>query len=90
MIFNSLDFMLFLPVVFCVYWMLQSNLDYFVGKNNDIHFIDTKVLLRPYLMKGEKDIYKCNDTHWNIKTASRVACEIKRKLDSYIVELEKK
>lgn len=26
MIFNSLDFMLFLPVVFCIYWMLRKKL----------------------------------------------------------------
>lgn len=64
-------------------YAVPGNLDYFAGKNNDIHFVDTKVLLRPYLTKGEKDIYKCNDTHWNINTSMRVAKEIKRRLDSY-------
>mgnify|MGYP003322105060 CR=1 FL=1 len=67
-------------------YAVPGNLDYFVDKNVDKHFIDTKVLLRPYLIKGEKDIYKCNDTHWNIKSSNRVAKEIKRKLKNTILE----
>ena len=59
---------------------VPGNLEYFSTYNDNPHFINSKQLLNEHVVQGEKDIYKCNDTHWSIKAAKYVATEIKRKL----------
>jgi len=49
--------------------------------NDNPRFLNGKELLYPYLKQGEKDIYRCNDTHWSPLASSYVAKELKRRLD---------
>ena len=61
-------------------YKVLGNLENFSAYNDNPHFINSKQLLNEHVVQGEKDIYKCNDTHWSIKAAKYVAMEIKRKL----------
>ncbi len=49
--------------------------------NKDPRFLNCKELLYPHLEQGEKDIYRCNDSHWSPLASQYVAREIKRRLD---------
>lgn len=72
---------------FTVYdnYKVDGQLDYYEKYNNNIKFLNCKTLLYPHIKRGEKDIYKCNDTHWSPIASRYVANEIKRR-----IELQKK
>ena len=40
----------------------------------------TKRLLMPMVDKGEKDVFKFNDTHWSYKASQVVADELVRRM----------
>ena len=58
----------------------SGNLEHFTTYGGNPYFINSQELLGKHVARGEKDIYRCNDTHWNTKAAKYVAEEIKRKL----------
>lgn len=59
----------------------KGQLDYFSEFNSNNCFLNCKELLYPHLQNGEKDIYKCYDTHWTLFAAQYAAEGIKMKLD---------
>lgn len=60
----------------------KCQLDYYKEFNDDQRFLNCKELLYPHVKNGEKDIYKCHDTHWSPLAARYVAEEIKRRIDN--------
>ncbi len=60
----------------------KCQLDYFSAFNDNDKFLNCKELLYPHVKNGEKDIYRCHDSHWSPIGAQYVAEEIKRKLDN--------
>lgn len=61
---------------------VKPQLDFYTEYNSNNRFLNCKELLYPHVANGEKDIYKCHDSHWSPIGARYVAEEIKRKLDS--------
>ena len=59
----------------------SGQLAIFEQYNSNLRFLNCKELLYPHIEKGEKDIYKCDDTHWSPIASRYVAEEIKRRLD---------
>lgn len=41
-------------------------------EKKDYIFINTKKILRPYINNGIKDIWYCDDTHWNYKASQTI------------------
>lgn len=44
------------------------------------HFVNPKVLIKPYIDAGELDMYYCDDTHWSTKSAKLVGEELARRI----------
>ncbi len=63
-------------------YKIKGRLDYFKDYNDKVWFVNSKMVLIPHLVSGEKDIYKCNDTHWSVTSAKYVAEEIKKRIDA--------
>ncbi len=61
---------------------VKPQLDFYTEYNCNSRFLNCKELLYPHVANGEKDIYKCHDSHWSPIGAKYAAEEIKRKLDS--------
>ncbi|MBQ0156938.1 MAG: hypothetical protein KBT22_10250 [Bacteroidales bacterium] len=61
---------------------VKPQLDFYTEYNSNSRFLNCKELLYPHVANGEKDIYKCHDSHWSPIGAKYAAEEIKRKLDS--------
>lgn len=64
------------------YKKIKCPLDYYREFNSNDRFLNCKELLYPHVKNGEKDIYRCHDTHWSPIAARYVAEEIKRKIDN--------
>ena len=64
---------------------VEGQLSYYKKYNNKNNFLNCKELLYSHLENGEKDVYRCNDTHWSPLAAMYVANEIKRRLDLQIL-----
>ena len=62
-------------------YKVKGQLNYYEKYNNNIKFLNCKNLLYPHIQKGEKDIYKCNDTHWSPIASRYVANEIRRRIE---------
>lgn len=64
------------------YKKTKCQLDYYREFNDNNRFLNCKELLYPHVKNGEKDIYRCHDSHWSPIGARYAAEEIKRRLDS--------
>ena len=62
-------------------YKVNGQLDNYKKYNNDIRFLNSKAILYPHIKRGEKDIYKCNDSHWSPIASHYIANEIKRCID---------
>lgn len=59
-------------------YQVQSFFDALEKVGNSNNIINGKTLLMPYVDKGEKDLYYCNDTHWSHRSAEIVSKEISK------------
>lgn len=50
---------------------------------SDFRVLNSKSLLLKRVVRGEKDIYKCWDSHWSPKGSSYIADEISKRIDKY-------
>ena len=54
--------------------------NYYREMDKDYIFIDTKKILLEQIIKKEKDIFYCDDTHWSYKASDIISQDIKNKL----------
>ena len=62
-------------------YQAEGQLSHFEQYTDNPRFLNCKELLYPLLQQGDKDIYRCNDTHWSPLAAKYVAIEIKKRLE---------
>lgn len=62
-------------------YKVNGQLNYYDKYNSNIKFMNCKNILYPHIKRGEKDIYKCNDSHWSPIASRYIANEIKRRIE---------
>lgn len=55
-------------------YRVMGRLDYLTRYDSSPMFVNGRNVLLPHLSRGEKDIFRCNDTHWS-PVAARYAAE---------------